>query len=199
MRHESHKSLIAVVREHTSAWRKAMDWSRETMVDAIVLAHEQLNGPAVTGIRFDPQTRDTFARMKVNADRVSRWLDDESKDSNLLPANFLPSILAAMPHDRRRHCVDDLLRPLGLAVRSLQLAALRGVDVGQVTNLMREQTEASAAAAALLDGDATADELIHAHRELSESIVAARSVRATVESQMASAGVPLPASDEVLR
>lgn len=199
MRHESHKSLIAIVREHTSAWRKAMDWSRETMVDAIVQAHEQLNGPAVTGIRFDPQTRDTFARMKVNADRVSRWLDDESKDSNLLPTNFLPSILAAMPHDRRRHCVDDLLRPLGLAVRSLQLAVLGGVDVGQVTNLMREQTEASAAAAALLDGDATQDELINAHRELSESIVAARSVRATVESQMASAGVPLPASDEVLR
>jgi len=195
MRNVSHKTLIAIVREHTTAWRKAHGWSRETMVDAIVQAHEQLNGPAVTGIRFDPHTQDTFSRMKVNADRVSRWLDDDSKDTNLLPTNFLPSILAAMPHDRRRHCIDDILRPLGLAVRSLQLEVLCGVDVSQVTNLMREQTEASAAAAALLDGTATADELIRAHRELSESIVAARSVRATVESQMADAGLPLPARE----
>ena len=100
-----------------------------------------------------------------------------------------------MPHDRRRHCIDDILRPLGLAVRSLKLEVLCGVDVSQVTKLMSEQTEASAAAAALLDGTATADELIRAHRELSESIVAARSVRATVESQMADAGLPLPARE----
>jgi len=187
MRHESHKTLIAVLRDHTSAWRKSLDWSRETMVETIVREHEARNGPAVTGIRFEPPTQDAFARMKANADRVSRWLDDESKDGNLLPANFITSILAAMPHERRRHCIDDLLRPLGLAVRSLELEERAGVDVAQVTRLMREQTEASAAAAALLDGDVTLAELTHAHRELSESIVAARTVRATVERQMTAA------------
>jgi hypothetical protein len=193
MRHESHtKTLIALVREHTAAWRKSCGWSRETMVDAVVQAHDHLDGPAATGIRFEPQTRDTFERMKVNADRVFRWLDDETKDTNLLPANFLQSVLAALPHDRRRHCVDDILRPLGLAVRSLELDARAGVDVAQVTNLMREQTEASAAAAALLDGDATPDELMLAHRELSESIVAARGVRATVEVQMQAVGLQIP-------
>ncbi|CAB3916112.1 hypothetical protein [Achromobacter piechaudii] len=186
MRHESHKTLLAVLRDHTSAWRKSLDWSRET----IVREHEARNGPAVTGIRFEPPTHDAFSRMKANADRMSRWLDDESKGSNLLPANFLPSVLAAMPHDRRRHCIDDVLRPLGLAVRSLELEERSSVDVTQVTKLMRDQTEASAAAVALLDGDVTLAELTHAHRELSESIVAARSVRAIIEAQMMVTDIP---------
>ncbi|ADP15378.1 hypothetical protein [Achromobacter xylosoxidans] len=195
MRHESHKTLIAILREHTSAWRKSLDWSRETMAEHIVAAHERLNGPASTGIRFEPNTQDTFGRLKVNADRVFRWLDDESKDSNLLPANFIPSILAAMPHDRRRHCVDDVLRPLGLAVRTLALEAGEGLAQGQVTNLMREQTEAAAAAVALLDANATPEQMVNAHRELSESIVAARNVRAAVEGQMAQAGIDVPAKE----
>ena len=195
MRHESHKSLIAVLRDHTSAWRKSLDWSRETMADTIVKAHEGLNGPAVTGIRFEPPTGDTFARMKANADRVSRWLDDESKDSNLLPANFLPSVLAAMPHDRRRHCVDDLLRPLNLAVRTLATEGAETLCVGQLANVLREQAEASAALAALPDGQATKEELVQAHRETSESIVALRQARATVERQMAAAGMQIPAKE----
>ncbi|WP_338881535.1 hypothetical protein WHX56_14070 [Achromobacter veterisilvae] len=195
MRHESHKTLIAILREHTSAWRKSQDWSRETLAESIVCAHERLNGAATTGIRFEPNTQDTFGRLKVNADRVFRWLDDESKDSNLLPANFIPSILAAMPHDRRRHCVDDMLRPLGLAVRTLAFDVEEGLAQDQVTNLMREQTEAAAAAVALLDAKATPAQLVNAHRELSESIVAARGVRASVESQMARAGVDVPAKE----
>ncbi|SSW67264.1 hypothetical protein AVE30378_02533 [Achromobacter veterisilvae] len=195
MRHESHKTLIAILREHTSAWRKSQDWSRETMAEYIVAAHETLNGPASTGIRFEPHTQDTFGRLKVNADRVFRWLDDESKDTNLLPANFIPSILAAMPHDRRRHCVDDMLRPLGLAVRTLALEAGDALAQGQVTNLMREQTEAAAAAVALLDANATPAQLVSAHRELSESIVAARGVRAAIEGQMSRAGIDVPAKE----
>lgn len=195
MRHESHKTLIAILREHTSAWRKSLDWSRETMAEVIVIAHECLNGAATTGIRFEPNTQDTFGRLKVNADRIFRWLDDESKDTNLLPANFIPSILAALPHDRRRHCVDDMLRPLGLAVRTLALEAGDGLAQGQVTNLMREQTEAATAAVALLDANATPAQMVNAHRELSESIVAARSVRAAIEGQMARAGIDVPVKE----
>lgn len=195
MRHESHKTLIAILREHTSAWRKSHDWSRETMAETIVVAHERINGASSTGIRFEPNTQDAFGRLKVNADRIFRWLDDESKDSNLLPANFIPSILAAMPHDRRRHCVDDMLRPLGLAVRTLALDASGGLAQGQVTNLMREQTEAATAAVALLDANATPEQMVNAHRELSESIVAARNVRAAVEGQMAQAGIDVPAKE----
>ena len=195
MRHESQKTLISIIRDHVSAWRKSMDWSRETMAEHIVAAHERQNGPASTGIRFEPNTQDTFRRPKVNADRVFRWLDDESKDTNLLPANFIPSILAALPHDRRRHCVDDILRPLGLAVRTLALEAGDGLAQGQVTNLMREQTEAATAAVALLGANPSPAQMVNAHRELSESIVAARNVRASIEGQMARAGIEAPAKE----
>lgn len=110
MRDVSHKTWIAIVLDHVNAWRKANGWSRETVVQLIVEAHERTNGPVVTGIKFEPHTADTFERWKVNADRVFRWLDDSSKDTNLLPTNFIPSILSAMPMDVRLHCMDDLLR-----------------------------------------------------------------------------------------
>lgn len=196
MRHESHKSLISILRDHLSAWRKAEGGSRETMVDHIVKAHYCTGGEAASGIRFDPQTRDTFERMKVNADRVFRWLDDETKDTNLLPANFLRSVLAAMPHDRRRHCVDDLLRPLGLAVRTLATEGSEEVCVALLSNVLREQAEAGAALAALLDGQVTKEELIQAHRETSEAIVALRGARATVERQLAALGASIPEIEE---
>lgn len=117
--HTEHSTMIGILRQHVIAWRKANGWSRETVVQQIVDAHELIEGPAATGIVFDPPTRDTFERQRVNADRVFRWLDDESKDNNLLPVNFLPSIWAAMPMDIRLHCIADCLSPIGVSVSSI--------------------------------------------------------------------------------
>lgn len=127
MRNESHKTLIAIISGHIEAWRKQESWSRETVVQQIVEAHEAINGPANTNIVFEPLTRDTFERAKVNADKVFRWLDDVSKDRNLMPANFLPSILLAMPEDMRHACLNEFLRPLGMGVQGLET-----VDTGDV-------------------------------------------------------------------
>ena len=80
MRDVSHKTWIAIVLDHVNAWRKANGWSRETVVQMIVEAHDRMNGQVVTGIKFEPHTADTFERWKVNADRVFRWLDDSSKE-----------------------------------------------------------------------------------------------------------------------
>ncbi|MCS9500340.1 hypothetical protein N1E27_29850, partial [Pseudomonas aeruginosa] len=92
MRTESH-TLISTLLGVVNQWRRREGWSRETVVQHIVEAHERIQGALVTGIVFDPPTRDTTERMKVNADRVFRWLDDGTKDTNLVPANFVPSIL----------------------------------------------------------------------------------------------------------
>lgn len=116
MRNDSHKTLIGTIKTAVVEWRKREGWSRETVVQEIVDAHERLEGPVITDIRFEPTTRDAFQRQKVNADRVFRWLDDEGKDTNLLPANFIPSILAALPVDLQLQCVGEILRPLGLDV-----------------------------------------------------------------------------------
>ena len=99
MRSNPHKTRIAMYRECLEEWRKRDGLSRETVCQLIVEAHERTDGPATTGIRFEPPTTDAYERQKVNAERIFRWLDDVSKDKNLLPANFEASIEEAMPLD----------------------------------------------------------------------------------------------------
>ena len=153
MRDVSHKTWIAIVLDHVNAWRKANGWSRETVVQMIVEAHDRMNGQVVTGIKFEPHTADTFERWKVNADRVFRWLDDSSKDTNLLPTNFIPSILSAMPMDVRLHCMDDLLRGVGIAARPIDEEAKEGIDaVGILRTMISENSDAQRAVADLVDG-----------------------------------------------
>lgn len=121
MRIESHKSLISRIAEYIDDWRKDAGMSQQTVVDEIVKAHERIDGPTATGIVFE-QNADEFNRMKANSDRVWRWLDDKSKDRNLLPVNFLPSILAAMPEETRRAFLTEMLHPLGLKVSAIDAA-----------------------------------------------------------------------------
>lgn len=184
MRDTSHKTWIAIVLDHVNSWRKANGWSREAVVQEIVEAHQRAAGPAVTGIRFEPHTSDVFERAKVNADRVFRWLDDSSKDNNLLPANFIPSILAAMPVEVRQHCLDDMLRGVGIAARPLDTAEDGSMDaVGLLRSMIAENGDAQRAVAALLDG-ATRDELIDAQRELAESVTATQAALVAIESAL---------------
>lgn len=170
MRNESHKTFIGIIRRHVIEWRKREGWSRETVVQAIVEAHESAGGPELTGIRFEPATRDTFERMKVNADRVFRWLDDESKDNNLLPANFTHSILTAMPIDVRLGCVDEFLRPLGLSASGFGAVTDLDLDVNNhLCDMIKESGEAIHAFARLgRTPDLIAME--RARKELAEAI-----------------------------
>ncbi len=189
MRNESH-TLIAVVRSHVQRWRKREGWSRETVVQAIVEAHEAAGAAMATGIRFEPGTTDAFERTKVNADRVFRWLDDETKDSNLLPANFLPSVLRAMPLDVRTQCLDDILLPLGLACRVLH--ADNDPTVVDAISHLRAMTTSDAAAGQavinLLDG-ATDAELLTALRALRQKVSDASESLADVEAAVQARGV----------
>lgn len=184
MRNGSHKSLIARVLEHVTACRKAAGWSREAMAEVIVEAHAKIDGPGATGIRFEPPTTDTFERAKVNADRIFRWLDDSSKDTNLLPANFLPSILAGLPMDARVALVNEILGPVGLVVRRLDN---EGADCLSATRhlvtISKEVAEAQSAVATLIDG-ATVPELQRAERELADAEHAIKSARADVAAQL---------------
>ncbi len=169
MRNESHKTLIGYVRAHVIAWRKQQGWSRESVVQVIVEAHERIHGPAATGIDFHPSTRDAFERQKVNADRVFRWFDDESKDTNHLPANFIPSILAAMPMDLRIRLLDDLLRPAGLTVTCIEQG--ESVDFDAMPHLramIKETSEAHLALVGLTATTATLGDLERARQEVAD-------------------------------
>lgn len=184
MRSESHKTLIGWAREHVNACRKAMGWSREAVAEVIVEAHDRIGGGSATGIRFEPRTTDTFERAKVNADRIFRWLDDDSKDTNLLPANFLPSILAALPMDDRIALMNDILGPLGLVVcrmdddRADVLSATK-----HLVTISKEVAEAQSAVASLIDG-ATLPELQKAERELGEAEHAIHQARHDIAVQL---------------
>jgi hypothetical protein len=153
-------TAIGIIRDHIESWRRSNSWSRETTAQTIVETHERLGFDRVSSIAFDPPTRDTFERQRVNADRIFRWLDDTTKDRNLLPVNFLLSILAALPMDRRIALVDELLEPVGLGAR--EEATFIGMDPGagddktvvvmHFQDVLRTGTEAQVHMSKLLDG-----------------------------------------------
>lgn len=190
MQHRTHAhapTWIATLRGAVEEWRRDNGWSRETAAEAIVMAHECIGGPRATGIVFDPPTRDTYERMRVNADRIFRWLDDVTKDRNHLPANFIPSVLAALPDGLRLHALDELLRPLGIACRTLGGEAAIG-DVGRLfREMLTEGAQAEVAAADLLDG-ASHGELLNAQREIAEDIAARSRMLAAVETALSTIG-----------
>lgn len=170
MRSESH-TLIATLLGVVNQWRRREGLSRETVVQFIVEAHERLGADTVTQIFFDPPSRDPVERMKANADRVFRWLDDSSKDKNLLPANFTMSVIAALPADLKIQALGDLLTPLGVSVRLMEPAGGQREVLCMLRTLIKENGEAQQAVAGLVDG-ADDNELQEAHRELSESMAA---------------------------
>lgn len=163
MRNESHKSLIGILREHVIAWRKAEGWSRETVVQCIV---ESDNGQS--GIVFNPQTSDTFERMKVNADRVFRWLDDESKDTNLCPPNFIPSILKAMPVERRLACSAEFMVSIGLGACLPSDGEEGDLTINDVFESQRDDLEATQALADAIQHP-TAENFDRAERKLARA------------------------------
>lgn len=151
------RTPIALVRDHVEAWRRDMRWSRETVAQQIVEAHERRGLDHLTGIRFEPPTTDAFERMRVNADKIFRWLDDATKDRNLLTMNFLWSILAAMPMDRRMALASALLAPVDLTVHeeaSFGVDLAGGPDKAVVMHfreVLASSSEAQVAMASMLD------------------------------------------------
>jgi hypothetical protein len=185
MRINSQQTLIGLLRDTVTTWRTRMGWSRETVVQEIVAAHEQLGVQDRIGIRFDPQTRDPYDRCKVNADRVFRWLDDESKDNALLPTNFIPSLLAALPADLRLQLVEALLAPFGLVVRTLNSEAAGVLQVPTaLASVLKEDSESHLALTGLMH-NGSADALRRAFREVSESVTAKQAILRDIEGALA--------------
>lgn len=181
MRDET-QTLIGIVREAVQTWYKREHWSRETVCAEIIDQFNLLDGTTPTGIKFDPPTKDTYDRQRINAERIFRWLDDATKDNNLLPANFLPYIIAALPVDLRIECAAAILRPTKLTVRMVD-----SDDTGCLTqalqNMAKEGGEAVAAIAKLMDGTTPA-ELKAAQKEITEAYHAAKEALKVVEAQL---------------
>lgn len=190
MRNQSHikqETQIGILQRHVQAWRHAEGWSRESVVQAIVEAHAGTE--FITNITFESANgRDAFTVAKTNADRVYRWLDDTSKDKNLLPANFIPSILRALPLDRRIHCANELLAAADLASHAIVDDGTE-LDVAHILQVcLKESSEAHQSIAKLIHG-ATHEKLLSAQREITEAIDALRTAQSAVGSAIAQASV----------
>lgn len=183
MQTDSHNSIIAILRDAVELWRKHNGYSRETAVQYIVEAHVQAGFELASGIVFNPDTRDAYERMKVNADRVYRWLDDVSKDRNLLSANFINSILLALPMDIRIATANAMLMPIGLCCRSVDDTDESDSAMDMLSRMLVECAEAHESVAALINGE-TLQELKHAHQQVTEAIEAFSSAQSIIEVRL---------------
>jgi hypothetical protein len=188
MRSNPQKTEIAMLLETVDEWRKREGWSRETVCQEIVGAHERIGGPATTGIRFEPPATDTYERQKVNAERIFRWLDDKTKDRNLLPMNFLPSILAALPIDLFLKFENSRLQRHGVELRLVEVMPAPKLDVTpHVRSILKEYCEAASALVSI-GPDATVDAIKHACRELQEAQDSAGAAKRDLQSEIARRG-----------
>lgn len=183
MRNESHKTPIRSLLECLDAWRNSQSWSRETLAQVIVEAHEATDGPQKLRVRFDSGITDAFKRAHTNATRIFRWFNDDEKDTNLLSVNFLPSILIAMPCSMRITWLNTFLRPLGLGVHGLNESTAVFDAQSALCHLLKEDSE-SHQALALLIADKSPLALQAAHREITDSIEAATKIRAAIEASL---------------
>ncbi|MDR6447456.1 hypothetical protein J2794_003572 [Paraburkholderia terricola] len=187
MRDSSHKSRIQIIRDHVAAWRKSQSWSRETAAAEIVAAHERIGGH-LSGVIVFERSADVYTTQKNHADRIWRWLDDESKDSNLMPANFENSILAALPIERRVDLLNEILAEIDCAARARHHDINAQLDVHDlVQTIMRANHRTEADAADLLDG-VDPGELPRLHGSLVDDIRVKQRTLRVVESAISKTG-----------
>ncbi|MFJ9451479.1 hypothetical protein [Herbaspirillum sp. NPDC101397] len=165
---DPHESPIAALVRHINAWKKRDRLSNEAIADLIVAAHERIGGPARTGIRFDPGSADEYNRMKANSARIWRWLDDVTEDKNLLSANFVHSVVAALPLDLKISYWNEVLGLDGFCVASVE-AGEGEFRIHDLAVLMKEDGEAHQACARVLE-DPSAESLHLAQKEIAEAI-----------------------------
>lgn len=178
MRTDSQKTKLAILLHYVGEWRKRAG-SRESVAQTIVETHIAAGRNSLPKLQFDT-TGDIYTLAKNAADRIFRWLDDATKDSNFLPFNFEDSILAAMPADIRLAYLNDWLGSFGLAVQGVHAA--NGEPFNPTEHLVAVSKESSEAVGAMADlvGCPTAAKLDRAEKELMEAEEAVRAAREEV-------------------
>jgi hypothetical protein len=184
------KSWTSIVADYVDEWKTGNQWSRETTAEAIVNKYNEIYPNGLPGVEEFSTASDVFKRNSTNACRIFRWLDDRSKDKNLLEINFLPVILEAMPTDIKVRCINDLMVPLNVVSRSLvgTIALSESNPINQLKSLIKEASEACQSLAELTDGE-TYDELVTSLQELLELEKVNSIIQATIHQKIAALNV----------
>lgn len=191
------KGLLRELREQVQAWCKREGLSREDAASAIVQQHYGAGFDARSGIVFEELYRraapeasaqrlpPTERALRTAADRIFRWLDDETKDKNLLPASFLPSMLLALPEEDSLNVVNSILAPIGMEAftrlpqRRTSESDLKPAEL--LRDLVLRTGDAEKALAEMLDG-IDPGELGAARKELRELFDVTRQVLGKIEA-----------------
>jgi hypothetical protein len=192
MWNDSHadESWVDCLKRYLRIWKKESGgYSDATICDEIVKAHDAIGGPAKTGIRFQPGSVDEYNRKKANAARIMRMLNDEldGDDGSLLNINFLPSVLAAMPAALRIRFLNEYLGPVDLRVCRLDDRISERVTIGNLTAMMKEDSESVAACAQLLE-DADEEALAVARKETHDALEEKIKMLRAIDSMIISKG-----------
>lgn len=182
------KGLLKVVREQVQEWCLRNHYSREDAATAIIQQHYGAGFDQTSGIVFDECRNGkpiSERARRTAADRIFRWLDDETKDKNLLPASFLPSILLALPEEDSLNVLNEVLAPLGVEVltrappKRLQAGDLKPAEL--LRDLVLRTGDAEKSLAEMLDG-IDPGELECARKELRELFDTTRQVLGKIEA-----------------
>lgn len=150
--HAPQSTWIALIGGAVNQWKRQNDWSRETVADQIVQSHVNNSSHLTTGINFEVQgVGDEYRRQHTNANKIFRWLDELTKDNNLLPVNFIKSILQAMPMSIRLNTVNTLLIDLNLTAKPIeQVGYIAPLEM--LRQILQETSDVTNAYAQLVDG-----------------------------------------------
>lgn len=175
---------VAILRAEIEAWRTENRMSREAVAIVIIEAHKASGADVATEISFDFPGGDAYDRAKKSAQKIFRWLDEGN-----LPAQLVPSILAALPVERRLACLSQMYCNLGVQVRPIDAGTVETINLpAHLPKVMKEATEAQLALVNL-PPDASDAVLLGVHKELTDAeqacANAARDVMATVTARQA--------------
>lgn len=181
MQHRTQKTIISIISDHVDAWRRSTGMSREAISELIITKYRNDNKHRLPGVKDFSNDKvknvdEAFEARRVNADRIFRWLDDRSKDSTFLPANFIPSVLGSMPDDLRISCVNQILIQLDMFAQNIE----RPVNSDSCCNplshlkkLIKESREAEQSLCELIENYDQSD-LMQAQKELSDLVQVAK-------------------------
>lgn len=178
----THESRLAILRRYVERYRRQAGMSHESLAMLMVEAYDHLGKPPIGGDFM--RHKDVFEMAKVAWQRISRWLDDSSKDKTLMPSNFESVVLYVLPADLRIQALNEMLADIGVVVRLLDVAPSSLDAVAMVASVVKEGAEATASLADLIDG-ATPTELRTAQQQLTESVAAQQKALADIEAALA--------------
>lgn len=177
--HPHAQGIASILRTEIEAWRRAGNISREAVAAMVMDAHQALGGEAATGVDFS-FVGDTYTQAKKGAQKLFRWLDVDGT----LPANMVPSILAALPIDVRLHCMNQLLRPLDMEVRVRDCVKPGRFDgMAHLRSMIKEDSEAQTAVVIATNAPSVAT-IKSAIKEVCEAMEADRSTLVDLEAAL---------------